>query len=218
MPGGARTAAGRRRAPPDRHPGLRRPRPPRGCRPPPVAAADHEIVDDPGVLAVQQIVDGVRDRIGTQPKCRRPAGPFPSRRALGLGQVTTCPGIGALRGVRRPRRLLDILSAAIAFVQQSTFGQHGDRVVVALRMRGLPLDRPVPGERRSQRDRGVGARRCRCACGRRDRRHASGSAARWNGRTATPARRFAGCRCAGRPTGLARTAPRRLGSRRCAGG
>ena len=100
----------------------------------PVAAADHEVVDDPGVFAVQQIVNGVGDGVGSQPQRRRPAGLFAAGRPLGVGEVTARSGVGALRGVRCSRCLLDILSAAIAFVQQPAFGQHVDGVVVALRM------------------------------------------------------------------------------------
>ena len=111
-----------------------------------VTATNHEVVDDPDVLAVQQIVNRVDDRVGSQPQGGRAPGLAAADLSLGVGEVTTRAGVCALRGVRCTRRLLDIFSAAIAFVQQPTLGQCGHRVVVALRMLRLPLDRPVPGE------------------------------------------------------------------------
>ena len=66
--------------------------------------------------------------------------------ALGVGQVAAGAGICPLRGVRRTRCLLDILSAAIAFVQQSAFGKRCDGVVVALGVMRLPLGGLIPRE------------------------------------------------------------------------
>ena len=176
-----------------------------------VAATDHEVVDDAGVLAVQQVVDRVDDRVGAQPQRRRPPGlarggprvraSVRSRHVPGYAPCGACGARGACA--------ISLL-AAIAFVQQAAASQLVDR-----RRRSAAdarsATRPArPTSSRSPRDRRAGGWRCRCGCGRRDPRRASGSDARSTGRTATPARRCAGCRCAGRPTGSARTCPLRV--------
>ena len=109
-----------------------------------VAATDHEVIDDAGEVAVQQVVDGVHDDVGAQPQCGRPTDLGSPGRAFGLGEVAARPGIGALRSVRRPRSLGDIPSAAITFVQQSAIRQIRDRRVVSGRVLGLPLGRLIP--------------------------------------------------------------------------
>ena len=83
----------------------------------------------------------VRSRsAGGRPVSAAPGLPF------GVGQITAGARIRTLRRMRCARRLRDIPSAAIAFVQQTAAGQFIDDGVVALRMLGLPFGRLVPGQ------------------------------------------------------------------------
>jgi hypothetical protein len=110
----------------------------------PVAASDHEIVDGAGVVAVQQVVDGVHDGIGAQPQRRWPPCFAAPLFTFGVSEVAARARIRALRSVRCLWRLRDIPSGAETFVQVTAVGQFVHYIVVALWMFGLPFDRPVP--------------------------------------------------------------------------
>jgi hypothetical protein len=85
----------------------------------PVTATDHKVVDDAGVLPVQQVVHRAHDLVGAQSQRRRPPRLATPGLTFGVREIPARAGTRALRGMRRLR---DIPSAAIAFVQQAATG------------------------------------------------------------------------------------------------
>jgi hypothetical protein len=98
------------------------------------------------MVAMHQVNDGVLGDMRAQPQGGRPAGLAATRVALVGGQVATGARVGALRRVRCSWGLLDIPSAAEAFVEKAARFKHRDRGLVALGFTCLPVHLAVPGQ------------------------------------------------------------------------
>ena len=112
-----------------------------------VVAADHEVVDDPVLVAVQAIGEADARGAGADPQRRRAAAGALAA-LLGLGELEAGAGVGALgqRAVRGGARRADLGARAEALVEVARVAQAVDRLLVGLGARGLPDHLAVPVE------------------------------------------------------------------------
>ena len=112
-----------------------------------VVAADHEVVDDPVLVAVQAIGEADARGAGADAQRRRAAAGALAA-LLGLGELEAGAGVGALgqRPVGGGARRADLGARAEALVEVARVAQAVDRVLVGLGARGLPDHVAVPVE------------------------------------------------------------------------